>query len=142
MIKVIAHSLVENNGKVLLMKRSQFLENGKKRHQGGKWDFPGGMVEDREYPHEAAIRETREEAKLDIEIERILYETSNYDESKACMFVTLVYLARTSQTKVILNIEHTDFQWLNIEDILTSPLEFVDYVQDTIQTYLLTIKNK
>lgn len=38
----------------------------------GDWILPGGMVNDKEHPHEGAIREFKEETDLDIEIKRMI----------------------------------------------------------------------
>ena len=52
------------------------------KHMGGMWVFPGGKVEEADYPGDrdeygaavnAAIRETREEAGLDISPEQLVY---------------------------------------------------------------------
>lgn len=41
------------SGKILLV-----------RKKGGKWNFPGGTIEDGEQPIQAAVRELREETRL------------------------------------------------------------------------------
>ena len=56
-----AGALVIRNGKVLLIRRS--IEPFK-----GYWDIPGGFCEVDEHPTTAAIRETREETGLEIEL--------------------------------------------------------------------------
>ncbi|HZG68460.1 MAG TPA: NUDIX domain-containing protein [Herpetosiphonaceae bacterium] len=40
------------------------------------WTFPGGSIEPEETPEAAAIRETKEETCLEIDIVRLLYETA------------------------------------------------------------------
>ena len=61
--RLIAHSLIENNGKYLLIKRSE-IKRGKKNFYPAYWDIPGGTVEDGELPRQAAIRECQEEVGL------------------------------------------------------------------------------
>jgi 8-oxo-dGTP pyrophosphatase MutT (NUDIX family) len=61
----------------LLVQRSKAV-----KHMGGMWVFPGGKVDDSDYPSDrdaygaavnAAIRETREEAGLSISSEQLVY---------------------------------------------------------------------
>lgn len=59
-ILVVALTLIfDDDGKVLLQKRSKDEEI---------WSFPGGMMELGESAEETAVRETKEETGLDVEI--------------------------------------------------------------------------
>ena len=64
---------------VLLVQRNKAVQ-----HMGGMWVFPGGKVDQADYPQDgdayiaarnAAIRETREEAGLDVEPEQLVYQS-------------------------------------------------------------------
>jgi mutator protein MutT len=59
----IAIALIWRDGRVLVTRRRDDAE-----HLPGLWEFPGGKCEDGETPRDCAIRETREETGLDIEI--------------------------------------------------------------------------
>src|SRR5215468_9794779 len=63
--KVAAIALIEESGKILLVKRGVSPEKG-------KWSLPGGYVEYGEDPAEAAIREVVEETGLIVEGVRLL----------------------------------------------------------------------
>ena len=65
--KLIAHALVKLNDRYLLIKRTK-MKRGKENSLPEYWDIPGGMVEEGETPSAAAIRETKEEVNLDIEL--------------------------------------------------------------------------
>ena len=67
----------EQGPEALLVQRSAAVA-----HMGGMWVFPGGRVDEADYPQDrdqyraalnAAIRETREEAGLDISAEQLVY---------------------------------------------------------------------
>ena len=59
--KVAAATFIRQNGRVLLIKRAVEPE-------AGKWALPAGYVDYGEDPLEAAIRETREDTGLTVEI--------------------------------------------------------------------------
>jgi len=71
MITVTA-ALIERDGLTLICRRRDNQDHA------GKWEFPGGKLEDGEQPADALVRELREElsieARIDSEIERYCYE--------------------------------------------------------------------
>lgn len=135
MHNLIAHALVQNEkGEILIIRRTM-IKRGKQNFEGGKWDIPGGTVEEMELPSEAAIRETKEEVGLDVNIENILYEKSNLDTKKQAVFTTLIYGCRTTgQLDINLDLEeHDDYKWLTSEEILNmNDDELVSYMRETI----------
>ena len=66
MIKVVA-ALIENNNKILLAKRSTGDIN-----VFGKWEFPGGKVEQNENEFDAIEREIKEEFELTIKARKFI----------------------------------------------------------------------
>jgi len=57
--RVVAAAIVEHGGRVLLQQRA--IEP-----RAGFWTFPGGFLEMGETPEQCAVRETREEAGIDV----------------------------------------------------------------------------
>ena len=84
----VAAAVIERDGRVLICRRRADQE------YDGKWEFPGGKLEDGELPAEALLRELREElsieARIDSEIERYHYE---YPGRKP---IELIFFAVTS----------------------------------------------
>jgi 8-oxo-dGTP diphosphatase len=60
MILVVAAALYDSRGRVLIAQRPQ----GK--HQGGRWEFPGGKVAPGESESAALVRELREELGIEV----------------------------------------------------------------------------
>ncbi|MGS0682447.1 8-oxo-dGTP diphosphatase MutT [Shewanella sp. 125m-7] len=60
LIHVAVGVIQDSTKRILLAKRPEHL------HQGGKWEFPGGKVEDAETTSQALIRELKEEVNLDV----------------------------------------------------------------------------
>jgi mutator protein MutT len=80
--KVVAGAIPERDGLVTLLRRR--IEPG-----CGKWTFPTGYVELGETVIEAAVRETKEEIGLDVQVASLL----NVYSYPGVGIVTVVYLA-------------------------------------------------
>ena len=89
-VKLIAHTLIEKDGKYLLIKRSK-IKRGLPNVYPSYWDIPGGSVEENELPREAALREAMEEVNQKLRINKIIHEDSQFDASKDTVFTRLVY---------------------------------------------------
>ncbi|MEZ7550527.1 MULTISPECIES: NUDIX hydrolase [Streptococcus] len=130
-VKLIAHTLIEKEGKYLLIKRSK-IKRGLPNVYPSYWDIPGGSVEENELPREATLREAMEEVNQKIRIDKVIHEDSQFDASKDTVFTRLVYAGRiTEQRDIILDPEeHTDFVWIT---------SLKDLEKELIVPYLLEI---
>ena len=118
-VKLIAHTLIEEDGKYLLIKRSK-IKRDLPNVYPSYWDIPVGSVEENELPREAALRETMEEVNQNLRIDKIIHEDSQFDASKDSVFTRLVYAGRILEERdIILDPEeHTDFVWISsLKDI-------------------------
>ena len=118
-VKLIAHTLIEKDGKYLLIKRSK-IKRGLPNVYPSYWDIPGGSVEENELPREAALREAIEEVNQKLRINKIIHEDSQFDASKDTVFTRLVYAGEILEERdFILDPEdHTDFKWISsLKDI-------------------------
>ncbi len=80
MIDVVA-AIIEKKGRFLIARRK------KGKHLEGKWEFPGGRVEDSETHGESLRRELKEEFGIEIEVKNFLGESIfNYDEREIALF--------------------------------------------------------
>ncbi|HEX15906.1 MAG: 8-oxo-dGTP diphosphatase MutT [Deltaproteobacteria bacterium] len=61
---VVTAALIEDGGRVLLAKR--------RGHFQGRWEFPGGKLEEDESPEECLRRELEEELGVEAEVGRIV----------------------------------------------------------------------
>ena len=118
-VKLIAHTLIEKDGKYLLIKRSK-LKRGLPNVYPSYWDIPGGSVEENELPREAALREAMEEVNQKLLINKIIHEDSQFDASKDTVFTRLVYAGEILEERdfILDPEEHTDFIWISsLKDI-------------------------
>ncbi len=118
-VKLIAHTLIEKDGKYLLIKRSK-IKRGLPNVYPSYWDIPGGSVEENELPREASLREAIEEVNQKLRINKIIHEDSQFDASKDTVFTRLVYAGEILEERdfILDPEEHTDFKWISsLKDI-------------------------
>lgn len=60
-VRVAVGIVINAENQVLITKRSA------DQHQGNKWEFPGGKIEESETPQQALRRELKEEVGIDIQ---------------------------------------------------------------------------
>lgn len=114
---VAAKAIIKNDsGKVLVLQQSdEATVSG-----AGKWHMPGGIVERGESPTDAVVRETKEEANLDVTVVRLLdaAEWQADIRGEHFDFVGLFYECALSIGAVTVDqSEATTFTWIGREDI-------------------------
>jgi 8-oxo-dGTP diphosphatase len=118
--RYIAHGIIIQDGKILLLRRSQG------RYEGGLWDIPGGTVEEGEKPEEAAVREFQEEAGLRVQIQSEIARRTNMDtKGRPILFETITFLVElldTSDCTVSISYEHDAYEWVDIHHISRFPV--------------------
>ena len=111
-----AGAAIHRRGRLLLVQRAE------EPHRGF-WAFPGGRVEVGETTAEAAVRETKEEVGLDVEIEGILdvvtYLPRELGAGHRDQVVSVDYLARPVGGKLRLNGESSGFRWILPAEVKT-----------------------
>jgi len=95
------------NNKLLLLKRGETSP-----WMPGRYCLPGGMVEEGESLVHAASRELYEETRI-VYLPKLLQSIDvSYNDS-----IKTVFVANLNSDKVVLNFEHSDYVWANINDI-------------------------
>lgn len=88
----------------------------------GKWQFPGGKLEDGENPIDGGLRELREETNLDVHIKRIRYIGSiTGDPTTKCCYVYYVDL-NDAEIPVRKENKMTDWVLLTYDEALSKDL--------------------
>lgn len=117
MIKVVA-ALIENDNKVLLARRSTGDIN-----VFGKWEFPGGKVEQDENEFDAIEREIKEEFELVIKAKEFLI-------NNVCEYPTKVVDLRLYKCDYVsgeFNLhDHSEYKWVDKEELLEYDLAPAD----------------
>lgn len=105
--------IFNKEGKILLLKRAK-----EGVRNAGKYDLPGGWLEEGESAEEVLKREIQEETSLtDIKIGALIrFAEFRNEEGKISKFRGLRYLVNSNEEEVELNPrEHSDFKWLDID---------------------------
>lgn len=105
----VVAAIIKSEGKYLITKRLLGTNNG------GKWEFPGGKIEDGESPETALIREIKEELDLEIGVIDIV---SVFTHKKEKMNIVILfydcYIIKGSPQKVACE----DFRWVFIDNMV------------------------
>lgn len=124
MPKVVTCLLIDDEGKLLILKRSD-----KVRTYNGMWGGIAGYIEKNEEPFETALKEIKEEVGLENEdvhfIKKLdpirftdFYKNEKYD------WEIFTFLFKTGKkSKINIDWEHSEYRWI-------SPSEIVKY--DTV----------
>lgn len=86
------------------------------RPSGGKWEFPGGKVEEGESQEAALVREVKEELGIDIEVGNLIDRTVTHLEELA---VDLACYLVTSDDLPTLSSDHDDIRWVSKAELST-----------------------
>lgn len=106
-------------GKIFIAKRIL------KGDMGGKWEFPGGKIEEGEDFKTAIQREMKEEFCVDVEvIKKITQGTFKHNGKKCFLDVFFVHFEHDGIHKPFVLTEHTEYKWVEPDIIKT--LDFVD----------------
>lgn len=112
--------VVNDKGEVLALRRSQTDER-----RPGQWDFPGGWVDAGEDVHKAAIRETKEEAGIEIANPELLFAFSEMVEKSPVLGsrhgsgTWLLFVEHISgKPEVTISEEHDAYAWKKPADLL------------------------
>lgn len=85
----------------------------------GRFDFPGGGIDEGESPTQAVLRETQEEVGIPLlekDVELAFTSTIYYDDQSSVRFL---YVGRIkSNQPIALSHEHDAYEWVQLEEAL------------------------
>ena len=108
---ILIHIDGNKNDKILLLRRS---ENETSQH--GLWELPGGKLEKKQTPKEAAIQETIEEAGIEPVIIRKL--KPHIDESMEKIYHGFIGRIMAKTIDVKLSDEHDKYSWMTVKEAM------------------------
>jgi 8-oxo-dGTP diphosphatase len=108
-IEVVA-AIIIHEGKILCVQRGP----AKYDYISGKWEFPGGKVEEGETKKAAIVREIKEELHMDITVDTFF---TTVQHSYSDFHLTMHSFLCSCATKELTLTEHTDFKWLSKHEL-------------------------
>lgn len=112
-MKDVTAALIQLDGRVLITRRASFEKHA------GKWEFPGGKVESGETPEQCLKRELFEELGIETFVGEFFAE-SQFEYATGSIRL-LAFWVSIGQGEIVLTV-HDQFQWVNVDDLLTYDL--------------------
>ncbi len=115
--------LADQDGKILILKRSTDSKTNP-----GKWELPGGKVDQGESFDHALIREVYEETKLKISLEHVV--GASEQNLHIIRAVHIIMSGQIVEGELNLSAEHEGYAWVTIETL--PDYELADWLQDYV----------
>ncbi len=107
------------DGKIFIAKRRSIGD------MGGKWEFPGGKIENDEAPELAIKREMLEEFSVNVSVGEKIGSANFIHSGKNCSVdAYVVRFEHDGISKPFVLTEHTEYKWVN--PLKIKELDFVD----------------
>lgn len=125
--------LIDENKKMLILKRSTDSKTNP-----GKWELPGGKVDQGESFDQALIREVYEETQLKINLEHVVgISEQNLHLIRA---VHIIMSGKILDGVLTLSSEHEGYAWVFFEDL--SEYELADWLSDFVNNQEIPKKSE
>lgn len=115
---VLCKVVITCGNKALLVKRSKWV-----KYSRGRWDLPGGALDEGETKLEAAIRECKEEAGLEVlekDLSLVAEQIGDRNGHKALRVCFKLKFLVEFEPK--LSFEHSEFRWMSKKEIVGTDL--------------------
>ena len=136
MLKVVTCLLMNDDGKLLILKRSN-----KVRTYKGLWGGVAGYVEDDEEPYETALKEIQEEVGIKKEDVSIIeqddpIEFTDFYEGERYDWIIYPFLFRIEKKdKLQIDWEHSEYRWIIPSEI--TRYDTVPHLKDIVSKILM-----
>jgi 8-oxo-dGTP pyrophosphatase MutT (NUDIX family) len=129
-LKIGVKAFLKNpEGLYLLMRRSEHEKRGT-----GKWDLPGGTLENEKSVLENLAREVLEETGLTQTSEPVLFDMQDILWPEGRHVIRLLYRG-TIEGEPVLSYEHSEHKWFSVDEMIAlSEAEFDSLLLKLVRT--------
>jgi 8-oxo-dGTP diphosphatase len=121
----VACALIERDGRLLVARR------GAGKARAGKWELPGGKIDDSETPSRALVREIAEELGCTVRVLDVLSGTAHAYPDIALELIPIRCEIVSGQPRAI---EHAEIRWAGAEEL--AALEWSDADVPIVRAYV------
>ncbi len=106
---------------------------------GGRWEFPGGKIDDGENCGQAIVREMREEFGVRVEVGEKICDGEFFHNGKNCsLHAYEIFLEHDGISRPFALTEHSEYKWIPIGEIpadnfVDSDLSIYERVKDFVE---------
>lgn len=119
MAKISIACIALYNGKVLVAHRNPVGQ------MGGRWEFPGGKVEEGESEEKAVVREFKEEFGVKVKVGELIAENFfEHNGNRRTLHAYRIFVPHKGLFFKYKLTEHSEYKWVSFDEI--PDLEFVD----------------
>lgn len=108
MMKKVTAALLVKENKILIAQRASMDK------LAGKWEFPGGKIEDGETPEECLAREMNEEFEIEINVRDFFMDSIYHYEQGEIQLLAYWCEWVSGDLKAMV---HDDYQWVSDEEL-------------------------
>jgi len=105
------------------------------KNNAGKWEFPGGKIDEGESFYEAMRREIKEETGLEVSFQRVVGALEI--EMPDFKVAQIMLEANTGSNEIHLSNEHSEYAWVKPQDLLNVDLS--PYLVSFVENYIKAI---
>jgi len=113
MIKTVSIIVINSEGKILALKRSE-----NKTYYPKMWDIISGKIEESESPDECFNREIFEEINIS-SFKNIEKKNPYMYEENGKKWLVYPYRCMIESNDIILNREHSEYKWMTLKEIMS-----------------------
>lgn len=106
---------------------------------GGRWEFPGGKIDEGENCEQAILREMREEFGIRAEVGEKICDGEFFHNGKKCaLHAYEIFLEHDGISRPFALTEHTEYKWISVGEIpvdnfVDSDLSIYEKVRDFVE---------